>query len=106
MGVEQRLTALHACVPAELRYLSRSNEDDKIAADESITDWKEMRDMHGNMFYFSPSTGKTTKVRLLGAAAGALRAWVVEGAGARVTDTTPCCVLLWVSRRLPCSLSR
>ena len=105
MGVEQRLTAPHACVSAELRYLSRSNEDDKIAADESITDWKEMRDMHGNMFYFSPSTGKTTKVRLLGAA-GALRAWVVEGAGARVTDTTPCCVSLWVSRRLPCSLSR
>ena len=56
------------CRCAELRYLAQTeNEekqsDDAIANDPSITDWKEMRDMHGNYFYFSPATGKTTKVR-------------------------------------------
>lgn len=64
----ERATLTVWCRCAELRYLAQTeNEekqsDDAIANDPSITDWKEMRDMHGNYFYFSPATGKTTKVR-------------------------------------------
>jgi len=48
---------------AKLSYMQEQKQDDaNVAEDLDIKDWKQMRDMHGNVFYFSPSTGKTTKV--------------------------------------------
>ena len=47
----------------QLRYMvEQKSQEQEEEDDDTITDWKEMRGVNGDMFWFSPSTQKTRKV--------------------------------------------